>query len=49
LRKSRKSIIVYLSKADILDEEDIDEFKKKHEGATTSIEEIKEKLKEIKF
>jgi nucleolar GTP-binding protein len=48
MKRSRKPVIVYLSKTDVVDEDSINEFKKKFKDAVTSIEELKEKLKEIK-
>jgi len=47
LRKSRRPMIIYLSKTDIIDKEIVDEFKKKYK-ALTSIEELKEALEKIK-
>lgn len=47
MKKTRKPVIAYLSKTDILDESSIEEFKKKYEAVST-IDELKEDLKDIK-
>ena len=47
LKKSRKPIIIYLSKTDVIDKETVDEFKKKYK-ALTSLGELKQELEKIK-
>lgn len=48
MKKTRKPIIVYLSKTDVADEKDLEEFRKKYKDAVTTPEEIEEWLKKIK-
>jgi nucleolar GTP-binding protein len=47
LKKSRKPIIIFLSKTDAADKEKIEKFKGKY-GAVANTEELKERLKDIK-
>lgn len=44
LKEFKKEIIIYLSKADILEKEKVNEFKKKHKDIITKPEELKQKL-----
>ncbi|MFP4112588.1 MAG: GTPase [Candidatus Woesearchaeota archaeon] len=44
IKKTRKPILLYLSKTDILEKEKIDEFRKKYKDILTNPEEIMEKL-----
>ena len=48
LKKARKPVIVYLSKTDVADKKDVDKFIEKYD-AVANIEELKDKLKEIKI
>ena len=48
LKKSRKPIIIYLSKTDILEEEKIVDFKKKFRTAMDNIDDLKEEIKKVK-
>ena len=47
LKKARKPVIVYLSKTDVAEKEQVEDFKKKYD-AVNNLDELKEKLKEIK-
>jgi nucleolar GTP-binding protein len=49
LKKSNKSIMIYLSKTDVLDKDVVAEFKKEYKDAVTSAEEVKERLVKMKF
>ncbi|MBW2984227.1 50S ribosome-binding GTPase [Candidatus Woesearchaeota archaeon] len=44
LKEFKKEVIIYLSKADILEKEKTNEFKKKHKESITKPEELKQKL-----
>ncbi len=48
MKKTRKPVIVYLSKTDIVDKKTADDFKIKYNAATNA-DELKEKLEKIKF
>ncbi|HIH39669.1 TPA: hypothetical protein HA219_03040, partial [Candidatus Woesearchaeota archaeon] len=48
LKKSRKPIIIYLSKTDILEREKADEFKKKFKAAIDNLDDLKEEIKKVK-
>lgn len=48
LKKSRKPIIIYLSKTDMIDKKEIEKFKEKYKTAITDIDNLKEELKSIK-
>ncbi len=49
MKKSRKSILIYLSKTDLLEESKVQEFKKKYKDAITDVDVLKEKLEKIKL
>lgn len=44
LNEENKQVIMYLSKTDILNAEQVEAFKKSHPGVVTSVSELKEKL-----
>ncbi len=48
LKKSRKQVIVYLSKTDLLEKEKLNEFKKKFKTAIDNVEDLKEEIKKVK-
>ena len=48
LKKSRKQIIIYLSKTDVLEKEKIIEFKNKFKTAIDNAEDLKEEIKKVK-
>lgn len=48
LKKTKKPVLIYLSKTDILDEHKVSEFKKKYIDAKVDVEELKKALQKLK-
>lgn len=48
LKKSRKPVIIYLSKTDIIDRKEIEKFKEKYKESVSDIDDLKETINMIK-